>query len=231
MPRWPRPRQPPPTPTRPQIRSCPSRKNKHRNRSMHRATPIMTSFRSFVAGGARALITSVDDSKLMQEMTGSFMKGESRKGVESPQNYGFTSAVMDGDKGSDGQVSSGPEGFMTFCGGNRSLPVCMVMDDRRHRLKELDKGDVAMFRTKDDQLQLHLSDDGGFWSGRDDKKLRLQLVAKDQQQQGQGQSGASARDGSSGGTAAPATATGRRRARSRRGRRRSARRTRVSISK
>jgi hypothetical protein len=44
-----------------------------------------------------------------------------------------------------------------------------------------------MFRGKDDQLQLHLSTDGGFWTGRNDKKLRMALVEKDQQQQQQNQ--------------------------------------------
>src|SRR3974377_140662 len=108
---------------------------------MHRATPVMTSFRAAVSGGARTVIDQVDDSKLMQEMGGNFMKGETRRKVESPQNYGFTSVVMDADMGQDGSVSGSAEGFISFLGGNRSLPVCGVMDDRRHRLKDLQKGD------------------------------------------------------------------------------------------
>ena len=40
---------------------------------MHRATPLNSSFRSYVAGGARSVIDKIDDSKLMQEMAGNFM--------------------------------------------------------------------------------------------------------------------------------------------------------------
>jgi hypothetical protein len=90
---------------------------------------------------------------------------------------------------------------MQFPGGNRSFAVCGVMDDRRHRLKGLEKGDVAMFRTKDDGLQMHMSQDGGFFTGPNDKNVRMQLVQKPQQQQqgGQGQQPAQ-RDASGGGS-------------------------------
>jgi len=60
------------------------------------------------------------------------------------------------------------------------------MDDRRHRLKELEKGDSAMFRTKDDRQQFHMSKEGTFMSVRDDRKHRIALVPKPQQQQQQG---------------------------------------------
>jgi|SRR5215472_7069974 len=156
---------------------------------MHRATPLMTSFRSYVAGGARSVISAVDDSKLMQEMAGNFMKGETRQRVESPQNYGFSSVVMDADKDSNGAITGSAEGFITFCGGNRSFPVCGVMDDRRHRLKDLAKGDTAMFRTLYDKLQFHLTGDGGFWTGPRDKTVRMQLLDEDSQQQQQQQPG------------------------------------------
>jgi phage gp45-like len=147
---------------------------------MHRATPKNTAFRSYCAGGARTTIHQADDSKLMQEMGGNVMKAEQRTKIESPQNYGFTSVVMDADKGQGGEVSGCAEGFMQFPGGNRSFAVCGVMDDRRHRLKNLEKGDTAMFRTKDDKQQLHMTQDGGFWSAPQDKTARMQLVAKGQ---------------------------------------------------
>jgi Bacteriophage Mu Gp45 spike protein len=157
---------------------------------MHRATPVNSSFRAYTSGGARTCINQADDSKLMQEMAGNFMKAETRSKIESPQNYGFTSVVMDADKDSNGQMTGSAEGFITFPGGNRSFAVCGVMDDRRHRLKGLEKGDVAMFRTKDDQQQFHMTQDGGYWSGPDSKTLRMQLVPQQQQQQGQqGQQG------------------------------------------
>jgi phage gp45-like len=127
----------------------------------------------------------------MQESGGNFMKGETRDKVESPQNYGFSSVCMDGDKGQDGNVSMGPEAFIGFMGGNRSFPVCMVMDDRRHRLKELEKGDTAMFRTKDDRQQIHMTKDGTYQSTRDDRVNRIALVPPPQQQQQQDQGGQS----------------------------------------
>jgi len=165
---------------------------------MHRATPAYTSFRAYSAGGARAIIDAVDDSKLMQAMSGGFMKAESRKGVESPQNYGFTSVVHDADKDAQGNIIACAEGLISFLGGSRSLPMCGVMDDRRHRLWNLAKGDVAMFRGKDDQQQFHLSGDGGYWSAPDNKTVRMQLVPQKQQQGAQQQ--AAQRDSSGGST-------------------------------
>jgi hypothetical protein len=153
---------------------------------MHRATPKNIAFRSYCAGGARTTIHQADDSKLMQEMGGNVMKAEQRTKIESPQNYGFSSVVMDADQGQGGQISGSAEGFMQFPGGNRSFAVCGVMDDRRHRLKNLEKGDTAMFRTKDDKQQFHMTGDGGFWSAPQDKTARMQLVAKGQDS---GQSG------------------------------------------
>ena len=166
---------------------------------VHRSTPLINAFRSYVSGGARSVVASVDDSKLMQEMAGGFLAGESRQGVEAPQNYGFTSVTMDADEmlqnaaGMAAKASgfasaltkmSGmwPETFISFIGGSRAFAVAGNIDDRRHRLFNLAKGDVAMFRTKQDQLQLHLTTDGGFFSGPDSKTVRMQLVPAQQQQ-------------------------------------------------
>jgi len=154
---------------------------------MHRTTPLMTAFRAFTAGGARSVVDKADDKKLMQEMGGNFMKGETREKVEAPQNYGFTSVVMPATKGKDGQIEDSAEAFINFIGGNRSFPVCGVMDDRRFRLKELEAGDVAFFDHL--QHQFHFNKDGGFLTGREDKKLRFQLVEKPQEDQQQGGGG------------------------------------------
>ena len=150
----------------------------------HNSTPANTLHRSYDSGGARALISEVNDNPLMQEMAGSFMKGEARKGIEAPQNYGFSSVVRDATKGKDGQIEASAEGFMSFIGGNRSFPVCAIMDDRRYRLKELKKGDVAMFDYL--QHQLHFNDKGMFLTGRTDKKVKIQLAPPPQDQSGGG---------------------------------------------
>jgi phage gp45-like len=168
---------------------------------VHRATGRNTSFRSYTGGGARSTVDTIDDTKLMQEMAGNLMKGESMKGVEAPQNYGFTSVCMPADKDALGKIIGGAEMAMHFIGGSRSFPIGGAMDDRRHRLMGLDPGDSAMFRTKNDFLQMLFSKDGGFMSAARDKLLRLALIDKDTQQEQQqgGQQSVEARDGSSGG--------------------------------
>jgi phage gp45-like len=169
---------------------------------MHRATPANTSFRAYSAGGARSVVDQADDSKLMQEMKGNMMIREQRSKVESPQNYGFTSVNMPADKGQDGSIIGSAETFISYMGGNRSFPVAGNIDDRRHRLKDLDPGDTAMYRTKDDYQQFHMTTDGGFWSAPQDKTVRLALIDQDsgqQQQQGQ-QQGSQQQGGGQGGS-------------------------------
>jgi hypothetical protein len=122
----------------------------------------------------------------MQESQGNFMANEARKAIESPQNYGFTSVVRDATKDAQGKLQQCAETFVSFMGGNRSFPVFGNMDDRRFRLKELQKGDVAMFDYL--QHQLHMNNDGVFLTGRTDKKLKLQLVDPPQSSSSGGQS-------------------------------------------
>lgn len=159
---------------------------------MHRATPVNSSFRAYSAGGARTTISGIDGTKLMQEIAGSFMKGESRSKVEAPSSYGFASLPFDADKDEDEDETAGPEAFVSFMGGNRSFPVCGPIDDRRHRLKGMEKGDVALFRGKDDGQQFHMNGIGTFLSTFPGKKLRLQVVAKAAQQAAGGAGGARA---------------------------------------
>lgn len=162
---------------------------------MHRATPLNAAFRAYTAGGARTVIDEADDKKLMQEMKGNFMKGETRGEVESPQNYGFTSHVMPADKDEKGNLKMGAEGFVSFMGGNRSFPVVQVMDDRRHRLKEISKGDSAMYGAREWGQQFHIDKDGMWMSGNTQRKIKMQLVENSndqgggQQESGQSQQG------------------------------------------
>jgi phage gp45-like len=157
---------------------------------MHRATPLNTSIRSYTAGGARSVVDKVDDKKAMQEMSGNFMINETRSDIESPQNYGFTSVVRDAEKDGDGKITASAETFIGFMGGNRSFPVAGPMDDRRFRLKELEKGDVALFDYL--QHQLHFNNDGIFITGRTDKKLKFQLAEPPQDDQQQSSSNVAA---------------------------------------
>ena len=44
---------------------------------MHRQTPLTAGYVGYTGGGARTLIDTIDDSKMMQQMKGAIM-GESR---------------------------------------------------------------------------------------------------------------------------------------------------------
>jgi len=162
---------------------------------MHRATPANSSFRSYSAGGARATVDKVDNSKLMQESSANFMKGESRKGIESPENYGFTSHNFGKDD------SGAAESAVNFIGGNRSFPTMGPIGDRRHRVCEgMSEGDSVMHRGKDDDMQIHLASDGLYHSAP--QMVRVQLVpsgsGKKSPPQSQPQAGQHAANGSSG---------------------------------
>lgn len=157
---------------------------------MHRATPLNTSFRAYSSGGARTMIHAIDDSKMMQEMAGNFMKGEHRSAVESPQNYGFSSVVRAPTMDAQGMIKEAAEGFISFIGGNRSFSVCGIMDDRRHRPMGLKEGENAQY---DDLGQMTLLRRAGLFL------LSLDGPDDSQQQSGGGGQGASGKAGSSSG--------------------------------
>ena len=160
---------------------------------MHRATPLSSSFRAFTGGGTRSAVDEIDDSKLMQEHSGNFMAGESRKGIEAPQNYGFTSVVMPAVKDALGKITDSAEAVISFMGGNRSFPVAGVMDDRRHRLFGLQPGDVGDVSHRARCTANALYRAMAFFSGAQDKTDRMQLVPPPQQQQQSGGGGAARR--------------------------------------
>jgi hypothetical protein len=147
---------------------------------VHRATPVNAVFRAYSAGGARAAIGAINDLAGIQEVAGKFLKGEARKGIEHASQYGFTSVPFDADEGKDGKPGVGPESFVSFIGGNRSFPSMGPIDDKRHRMKGLEKGDVAVFGGKDTGQQFHMNGIGTFLSAfaGAGKKLRFQLQKK-----------------------------------------------------
>jgi hypothetical protein len=198
---------------------------------MHRATPLNTSFRAYTSGGARTMIHSIDDGKMMQEMGGNFMKGENRDKVESPQNYGFSSVVRAATKDAQGMIKEAAEGFISFMGGNRSFPVCAIMDDRRFRPLGLKEGENAQY---DDLGQMTLMRRAGLFllslDGPDDSQKQSgsgapgqhdgsggqgQTVQRfvsirhvEKQKQKRGQQGGGGQGGSSGGSSAGTLAAG-----------------------
>jgi len=164
---------------------------------MQRQTPQDSSVRGYQAGGCVTCVPSVDDSKGIQEGVGQRgMKGENWPGNIAPQNYGFSSVIADAIKsGASGAIQQCAEGFMSFMGGNRNFPLCSIMDDRRHRLKNLAqdaaKGATAMFGLKEWGQQFLNTDTGMYMTGNTQKKIRTQLVDNQngQKQQGGGAQG------------------------------------------
>ena len=138
----------------------------------------------------------------MQEGMGNFMANEARKAIEAPQNYGFTSVVKDAIQGLSsamggtggsgaggmGSIVSSAESFMQFMGGNRSFPVFGNMDDRRHRLMNLDKGDSAMFSTQGRKQQVQMASDGVYHSTPNDQTWRTALLDESSEQDQSSQS-------------------------------------------
>lgn len=154
---------------------------------MHRQTPLTAGFVGYCSGGARALIDTIDDDKMMQQMKGSMM-GEAREAVESPQNYGFSSVVRPATKGKDGKIEDCAEGFMSYFGGNRTSNFCAVMDDRRYRPMGLKPGENAQY---DDVGQMTLLRRTGVYVLTNDN-------AEDSQQSQSGGASAGQQDTSSG---------------------------------
>lgn len=140
------------------------------------------------------------------------MASETHSDVEWVQNYGGVSVPVKQDKDENQQqqkqqqqasASNGPggaggnsngvqgqqpkgdsaEAIVGYMNGSRSHPVILAIGDRRHQLLELEEGDVAQHRLKDDRQQVLLHKDGTYISTRDDKVLRAALVPKEQKDQ------------------------------------------------
>jgi len=132
--------------------------------------------------------------------------GETASDVEYAENYGGTSVPAkqdeeeqkqqqgkqqdsgDGGSGTPGEENEQPKGdaaeaIVLYLNGSRSHPVIISVGDRRHRLLELEEGDVAQHRLKDDRQQMLYSKDGTYISTRSDKVMRIALVEKQQEQQ------------------------------------------------
>lgn len=75
----------------------------------------------------------VDDGGPAQTVQVTFLKGETRDGMERPQDYGFTSHPL-----------PGMQPFAGFFGGDRSNGFIIAMCDRTYRIG-LQGGEVAMY--------------------------------------------------------------------------------------
>lgn len=109
---------------------------------------------------ARAVVTLVDDARGLQALQLSGLADELLEGAERMQDYGFTS-----------HPHPGAEAVVVFPGGLRSHPLIVALGDRRHRLKDLQPGEVAIY---DDQGQVVVLGRDGV---RLESPLRVEIVA------------------------------------------------------
>lgn len=92
---------------------------------------------------ARAVVKGIDDTTKMQLMQLSLLAGETHSKVERFQNYGFTSVPFEG-----------AEACVVFPHGNREHGIIIAVDDRRYRMKAMEKGEVALYTDEGDYVHL-----------------------------------------------------------------------------
>jgi phage gp45-like len=110
--------------------------------------------RGYTSGGSASQVSGANDKTGIQSFDGAMMINEARKAINAPQNFGFSSVVMNSIMSKAGSMIGSAETFISFMGGNRSFPVAGPMDDRRHRLMGLDQGDSGMFSTQGRKQQV-----------------------------------------------------------------------------
>ena len=91
----------------------------------------------------RAVLTVVNDTTGLQTVQVEALRGEVIDGAERMQLYGITSHPL---RGADVLVLS--------VGGVRQHPVVLV-DDRRHRVKDLAEGEVCIYTDEDESGNMH----------------------------------------------------------------------------
>lgn len=90
-----------------------------------------------------ASIKGVSDGPAIQEMQVGLLENEGSDGQERFAEYGFTS-----------HPHSGSEAVVVFPGGVRSHGIIIAVEDRRYRLKGLEKGEVALYTDEEDKIVL-----------------------------------------------------------------------------
>jgi hypothetical protein len=111
----------------------------------------------------RATMKKAKDDHLWQQNDIDMYYGESKQDLERAQNYGFTCVPLPQDKeegqqsqgqgsgGTPGQFSNyqskakAAEALVIHAGSSSSHGVIIAIDDRRHRLKNMKEGEVALY--------------------------------------------------------------------------------------
>lgn len=89
----------------------------------------------------RGLVTLVDPTTLMQTLQVELLSGEVLDKVEHFEGYGFTAHPNDG-----------AEVLTVSLNGRRSHTIVLTVADRRFRLKNLAKGEVAIYTDEGDVI-------------------------------------------------------------------------------
>jgi phage gp45-like len=170
----------------------------------------------------RTTLNKANVDTMLAELHIDGMNSEGRERVEQLQNFGFSASPLPRDEQEGGQQGAAPggvgeamkgaaaEAILAFIGGQRNHPVCIALDDRRHRPLGLKPGENAQY---DDQGQMTLLRRGGLFllsldtqtKGKDGKStttermVSLRHVEKKKQERGKvGQAGDSGSSGASG---------------------------------
>lgn len=92
---------------------------------------------------ARVEFSGTKEDRALQRGQLKLLADETRDDVEMVGHYGFISRPKDG-----------AEGVAVFLGGERSHGVIIATEDRRYRIKTLQKGEVALYTDEGDYIHL-----------------------------------------------------------------------------
>ena len=92
----------------------------------------------------RAVLRAVRDDFKRQTVQVEALRGEVLEGAEHMQPYGFTA-----------HPHPGAEALVLSLGGMRQHPVVVVVDDPRHRVRDLEEGEVCVYTDEDEEDNPH----------------------------------------------------------------------------
>lgn len=101
---------------------------------LKRATALMV---------ARGVVKLVNDAGGLQVLQLGLLAEEVRDGIPRAQNYGFTANPL-----------PGAQAVIVCPGGNRNKAIAIAVDDPRHRLLNLQPGEVAIYTDEGDYIKL-----------------------------------------------------------------------------
>ena len=102
-------------------------------------TPVWRRLRLIVS---RGVVRLSDDGRKLQVVQMDLLAGETAA-MERFQQYGFTCRPLDG-----------AEAIALAVGGSRGHLVAIAVDDRRHRMKNLQNGEVALYTDEGDYIYM-----------------------------------------------------------------------------